>query len=445
LSKSAKNYIIVAVSVVLYILFGYFTVRTEFLQFITIYTILFLGFYLLYLNNKNNPDFKFLTGIGILFRIILLFCIPNLSNDFYRFIWDGRMTLQGYNPFLHLPRDIVHTDIFFQLGKDATELYHGQGSLSPGNYTCYPPLNQLFFIVSALIFPNSILGSIIILRIFMILADIGTLYYGRKILKHLGLPESNILLYALNPFIIIELTGNLHFEGIMIFFLVVAIYYLLKNNLLKSALLLSLSISVKLIPLIFIPVLLRKLGQSETLKYFLVVMFVSIVLFIPYLSPGLIENFASSIDLYFRKFEFNASFYYIIRWIGYKTIGWNIIQKAGPLLGLIVFTFVLLISLIRKNEKPKQLMISLLFAISVYYFFSTTVHPWYIAIPLILSVFTQYKFAVIWTFTVMLSYFAYSSQSFQESLWLIAIEYTVVYGFLIYELMPKKLISRIHV
>jgi len=174
-------------------------------------------------------------------------------------------------------------------------------------------------------------------------------------------------------------------------------------------------------------------------------MFVSIVLFIPYLSPGLIENFASSIDLYFRKFEFNASFYYIIRWIGYKTIGWNIIQKAGPLLGLIVFTFVLLISLIRKNEKPKQLMISLLFAISVYYFFSTTVHPWYIAIPLILSVFTQYKFAVIWTFTVMLSYFAYSSQSFQESLWLIAIEYTVVYGFLIYELMPKKLISRIHV
>ncbi len=292
LSKTVRNYIIVAISVVLYILFGYFTIRTQFLQFITIYTILFLGFILFYFNNKNNPNFRFLTGIAILFRIVLLFSLPNLSNDFYRFIWDGRMTLLGYNPFLHLPKDIVHTDIFMQLGSDAKELYNGQGSLSPGNYTCYPPLNQFFFIVSALIFPESILGSIVILRIFMISADMGTIYFGRKILKKLNLPQSNILLYSLNPFIIIELTGNLHFEGIMIFFLVVAIYYLLQNKLLKSALLLSLSISVKLIPFIFIPVLLRKLGQRGTLKYFLIVMLFSVILFIPYFSPGLIENFA---------------------------------------------------------------------------------------------------------------------------------------------------------
>lgn len=417
---------------------GYFTERSQFIRFITLYSITFLAFIFIYVNNKNDSNFRILTSISILFRLVLLFSVPNLSNDFYRFIWDGRMILLGYNPFLYLPNEIINTEIFSQLGRDAMELYYGQGSLSPGNYTCYPPLNQFFFLISVLIFPESIFGSIVVLRIFMILADIGTIYYGRKILKKLGLPQSNILLYALNPFIIIELTGNLHFEGITIFFLVLAIYLLLKNNLLKSAILLAFAVSIKLIPLIFLPVFLRKLGQRGTVKYSLIVLMITVILFLPFLNSELITNFISSIDLYFRKFEFNASIYYIIRWIGYQTIGWNIIEKVGPLLGLTVFFIVIMLSIIRKNEQPKRMMETMLFAVVIYYFLSTTVHPWYIAVPLIISVFTRYRFVVVWSLVVMLSYSAYGNESFKENYWLVFIEYTAVIGFLIFEVLKSK-------
>lgn len=272
----------------------------------------------------------------------------------------------------------------------------------------------------------------------MILADIGTIHFGRKILRKLNLPQSNILLYALNPFIIIELTVNLHFEGITIFFLIIAIFFILKNNLLKSAIWLSLSISIKLIPLIILPVFLRKLGQRGILKYSLIVLLITVILFLPFLSPELITNFISSIYLYFRKFEFNASIYYIIRWIGYQTIGWNIIEKVGPLLGLTVFFIVIMLSIIRKNELPKRMMETMLFAVVIYYFLSTTVHPWYIAVPLILSVFTRYRFMIVWSFTIMLSYFAYGNDSFQENYWLVFIEYTAVIGFLIFEVFKSK-------
>ncbi len=323
------------------------------------------------------------------------------------------------------------------MGKDVNELYSGQGTLSPENYTCYPPLNQFFFFIAAFLSPQSIFGSIIILRIFMILADVGTIFIGRKILKKLNLPESNILLFALNPFIIIELTGNLHFEGITIFFLILAIYYLINDKFMKSAVWMAFSISVKLIPLIFIPLFLKKLGQFNLLKYFIISGIVSILLFIPFLSSGLIENFMSSIDLYFRKFEFNASFYYIIRWIGFELKGWNIIQKVGPLLGLTVFVIVMLFAMIPKNQIPRRLMVSMLFSISTYYFLSTTVHPWYIAIPLIISVFTQYRFVLVWSFVVMLSYSTYGNDIFQENYWFILFEYIAIFGFLIFELFKS--------
>lgn len=343
----------------------------------------------------------------------------------------------GFNPYLILPNEIIHSQDAVLLGADVNELYSGQGTLSPGNYTCYPPLNQFFFFIATLLSPKSIYGSVIILRIFMILADIGTIFFSRKILRKLSLPDSNIILFALNPFVIIELTGNLHFEGVTIFFLVLAIYFLLNDKFYKSAIWMAFSISVKLIPLIFIPLFLKKLGQVNTLKYLIITGIISILLFIPFLSAGLIENFMSSIDLYFREFEFNASFYYIIRWIGFELKGWNIIQKVGPLLGLSVFVIVLLLSLIRQNEKPRILLVSMLFAISIYYFLSTTVHPWYIAIPLIISVFTRYRFVVVWSMVVMLSYFAYSNEIFQENYWLIFVEYTLVIGFLIFELFKS--------
>lgn len=438
MKNNTLKYALLLISAIVYILIGYFTKREEFYQFFGLYTFAFAAFLFFYFSQKGKIKFSEILKISILLRVILLFSIPILSNDFYRFIWDGRLMNLGINPYLILPNELVNTDNFLLLGKNAQELYTGQGNLSIGNYTCYPPLNQFFFFIAAFLSPQSIFGSVIILRIFMILADVGTIIISRKILRKLGLPGSNIILFALNPFIIIELTGNLHFEGVTIFFLVLAIYFLLNDKFYKSAIWMAFSISVKLIPLIFIPLFLRKLGQINSVKYLLVTGVISILLFIPFMSSGLIENFLSSIDLYFRKFEFNASFYYIIRWVGFELKGWNIIQKVGPLLGLSVFIIVLLLSIIRRNDNPRILMGSMLFIISIYYFLSTTVHPWYIAIPLIISVFTQYRFVVVWSLVVMLSYFAYGNETFRENYTLIFVEYTFVIGFLIFELFKSN-------
>ena len=132
------------------------------------------------------------------------------------------MILEGLNPYISLPQTFIEQRIFPV--DQAPDLYNGMGALNGSHYTNYPPINQLCFVIAAIFAKSSILGSAIVMRVLIILADIGIIYFGKKILERLNLPIHNILLYALNPFIIIELTGNLHFESVMLFFLVWSLY-----------------------------------------------------------------------------------------------------------------------------------------------------------------------------------------------------------------------------
>ncbi|WP_238527978.1 hypothetical protein [Aquimarina agarivorans] len=165
----------------------------------------------------------------------------------------------------------------------------------------------------------------------------------------------------------------------------------------------------------------------------LLVIGTNLVLFAPFLSSQFVANFSKTISLWFQNFEFNASIYYIVRWIGYKIVGWNIIAKAGKILPLVAISFIAIFSLARRNYYPKVLIESMLFAITSYLFLSTTVHPWYLTIPLALSCFTHFKYLWVWSLTVIFSYFAYSNPEFKENLSLVALEYLIVIVFFVYE------------
>ncbi|WP_237340610.1 glycosyltransferase 87 family protein [Wenyingzhuangia fucanilytica] len=419
--------LVILLSAIAYYLFAYTTARTDFNKVFTYYSILFIAFVLLYKYSKLST--KWLIVSGILLRLIFLFAIPNLSDDFYRFIWDGRAIANGINPYLILPQNNPN------LISNGIELYKGMGSMNGSHFTCYPPLNQFAFTIPAIISENGILISTIMMRLTLIISDIIALYFGLKILEHLNIEKRKILLYFINPFIIIELTGNLHYEGMMIAFLSASIYYLLKNKNHLSAILWAFAVSIKLIPLLFIPLFYKKLGLKKLLIYGTLVLIVNAILFLPFIDKELIQNFSSSIELYFQNFEFNASIYYIVREIGFWIKGYNIIGIVGKITPFIIISIAALISLIRKNNKIDILFTSMLFLIVCYYILASVVHPWYIAIPLFLSVFTKYKFPVIWSFTIIFSYSAYVNHNYKENLWLVFLEYLIVIIFFIIEII----------
>ena len=429
--------LLVIISAVLYFVFAYHLERTDYLKLVSLYAVLFVLFYKLIQLNKKST--RFLIAIAFLVRALFILAIPNLSQDFYRFIWDGRMILEGYNPYLYTPESFISIGQFPIT--QAQELYVGMRELNGSHFTNYPPVNQLCFSIAALFTGKSIVGSALVLRLLIIAADFGTLYFGTKLLEKLKLPIHNIFWFILNPFIIIELTGNLHFEGVMIFFLVWSLYLLHSHKWKWAAVAFALSIATKLVPLMFLPlffwwfykrgtnnetVIASKTSRSHKkenktkwipafavitnlILFYLIIGLTTLILFAPFFSTQFVENYSKTVGLWFSNFEFNASIYYIARAIGYWLTGYNEIAIIGKALPVITVLYILYLSFFRKNTDTKRLITAMLFCFTFYLFLSTTVHPWYIATILILSVFTNYRFPLVWSFIVIISYLAYAN------------------------------------
>lgn len=441
--KAHKAPILIAViAAIMYGSFAYDLVRSDSIKLITLYAGLFgVTYYLILLWGWN---LKLLISLGVVYRLVFLFALPNLSQDFYRFLWDGSIVLQGGNPYLFTPEAYLsHPQATNVTIGHAQELYEGMGALNGSHFSNYPPINQLCFAIAALFGGKSIMGGVIALRLLIVLADLGVLVVGIKLLKLLNLPLRQIFWYFLNPFIIIELSGNLHFEGVMLFFLLSGLFALVRQKWLWAVILIAISISVKLIPLLFLPVLIQSLwknSQSYLKNFYRIGTFYASVIvlvvlsFVFYFSEEVYQHYISTTALWFQNFEFNASIYYIVRWIGFQVVGWNVIETAGKILPFIVLLFVLCISFFRRNNDIKSLCTALLFSVCFYFLLSTTVHPWYLATPLLLSVFTRYRFPLLWSLMVVLSYTAYHEFKVQENLYLVSIEYVVVIGYAIKEL-----------
>lgn len=444
------------ISCIFYFWFAYNLERNDTYVLYFLYVSLFVFAYKIVKTSGFN--FRILVVFSILFRLLFLFAIPNLSQDFYRFIWDGRMILEGFNPYLYTPDSFIETRQFPVA--QAQELHDGMGSLSASHYTNYPPLSQLCFTIAALFSAHSILGSIVVMRMLIIAADIGALYFGKRLLEGLKLPSNRIFWYILNPFIIIELTGNLHFEGLMIFFLIWSLYLLHSGKWKWAAVVFACSISVKLIPLMLLPLFFKfftsnsftnrnkdkasnipntfKVSYLKLITFYSIVGLTTILIFLPFFSMEFITNYSKTVGLWFSAFEFNASIYYLARAIGFAITGYNEIAIIGKILPVISILIILGFSFFRKNNKMPQLIASMLLILSCYLFLSTTVHPWYIATLVILGLFTNYKFPLVWSLVAVLSYLAYSNNENSENLWIIALEYVIVFSVFIWEVFIKK-------
>ncbi len=428
--------VLVLASILFYYTFAYHLNRTEFLKLISLSIALFYLCYKLIQFEKWN--FKLLLTAGILFRLTFLFTYPMLSQDFYRFIWDGELITQGINPYLFTPESIIKEGKI--IIDNGLKLYAGMGELSAINYSNYPPLNQLIFALAALFSGKSMLGSIITMRFIILLADIGILYFGRKLLIKLNLSSHLIFWYFSNPLVIIELTGNLHFEGVMLFFFIWSIYLITMKKWIIAAPVLAFSIAIKLVPLLFLPLFIRHFGLKKAIPFYSLIVITLLALFIPFYSSEFIYNYTKTISLWFNNFEFNSSIYNVVKKIAefFGNKNWETIKTFGKISPYITFSIVLLFSFLRDNKKITSLITSMLWVLCIYYFIATTVHPWYISFVLLLSIFTKYKFPIIWSSSVILSYWAYTNPNFTEHLGILFIEYISVFIFMIYEIFRLK-------
>lgn len=433
-----KNYplfiCMAAITMAGYWAIGYIVPRTNFIVLIALVALLFTGYAVMAAKDFARLYFKQLLWLAILCRLIFLFAIPSLSDDYFRFIWDGALTSHGINPYLYLP--------------DAVSQLHGQplpaflnqmkaGMNSLPYYSPYPPVLQFIFFAMVKLGGFNVMGNVLVLRLFALLAECGIMMLAIKLLAHFKMERGRVLWYALNPLVIIELTGNLHGEVIMIFFMLLAIYLIIKNEFIFSAVVMGLAVSTKLLPLIFLPAIIYFLGRRRGIIYMFVMLSIVAVSFFPFFNAVFIQHMAQSIGYYFQKFEFNASIYYILRWMGYDVTGFNLIYFIGKALPVFAAAFIVWVTLYKDINNAQVFIERLLLSLLVYYGFSLIVHPWYISVLVVLSIFTRYKFAFIWSGLIMLTYSTYLQKPYHEILWVTALEYIGLGTVLYFEIYKK--------
>ncbi len=155
------------------------------------------------------------------------------------------------------------------------------------------------------------------------------------------------------------------------------------------------------------------------------------MLFVPFLNLHLISDFNASIKLFYHLFEFNAPVLYLIRSIAYHFVDYDIIEEVAPILALISLVIIVVISW--WPSKRYSLEDKCLWVFFVYFIFSTMVHPWYPATLILLAVFSKYKFPIIFSLLIMLSYFPYSLDKYDENMWVIFLEYFLLLIFMVCE------------
>ena len=427
-----RSYFIPLITGAIYLFVGYFTTREQSFQF------LFLTFGLFGLSyfSLQKISLNQILWQGLLYRGLLLFTLPWLSQDFYRFVWDGLLLFNDLNPYAYTPNELINQPQQFSA---LTEMLHqNMGELSAGHYSNYPPINQFGFLFAVLWESNSLFTSIIVMRLLLIAADIGLFFLGKQLLNFFGFTQERIGWYFLNPLVLIELTGNLHWEGVMLFFFVLGWWLYAHKKPWLSSIAFALSVGTKLIPLLLVPVFIRYQPWKRSVLMACVGLLSLLLLFLPFFKDIGLENYLATIQLWFKNFEFNGSLYYIVRWIGYEIKGYNIIRQLGEVTPWLVVLIVLGFSCIKAKKTAQQVFTAMLLLLSCYYFMASIVHPWYIISLVFLTLFTRFSFPLFWSALVLLSYVTYAHPSFQENYYLIGIEYGIVFAVLGYELVKKK-------
>ncbi|MFT5053977.1 MAG: alpha-1,6-mannosyltransferase [Oceanospirillaceae bacterium] len=364
--------------------------------------------------------------LGLLMRAVYLFHLPSLSDDVYRYLWDGKLLLDGISPFQFTPKEwLVQQPLF-----DAEGLYPLLNSKE--YYSVYPPFQQVIYAFVNLIAGHSILLKLITLRLLVILAEFGSMILILKLLKHYERSATELMLYALNPLIIIEFTGNLHGEVFMVFFMLLFLWLWAKDGLILAASAFGLAVLSKLLPLMFLPAIILKLKWSRGLLFGCIVGSIALAGFIPMANVDQLIHMNASLQKYFLSFEFNGSIYYLIREFGFWWKGYNIIYLTGKVVPFIVLGLILALSVLKR--KQWNLPAIFMFAWMIYYLFATTVNPWYIAVLIPFSIFSKYRSAFLWSLLVPLSYHAFRGGGVQENTWVLWMEYLPVYVWLIYEM-----------
>ena len=223
------------------------TARFGFIGFMSVYAVAAAAWLV---TRRATLTFPIVLGIAIVLRLLILFSEPRLSNDVYRYMWDGRVLASGANPYLRAPAESPGHE----------KINH------PEIRTIYPPHAQLLF---------AVVHDLQLWKVLILACDVVTIVLLRS-----SMPAA--LSYAIFPPAIFEGAWSGHIETVAALLLLVAVRR-------RSAGAVALAAGLKISPIAALPALVladRCLGDRGRARFLAIAALVLFVPAVPFLMSG---------------------------------------------------------------------------------------------------------------------------------------------------------------
>jgi hypothetical protein len=310
-------------------------------------------------------------GSAVVLRLAFLPLLPGLTDDAFRYLWDGLLHWDGVNPYRYVPSDPALQ------GRQHSVLFDRMNS--PDYYSIYPPLSQLVFAAGALwhdAWGGGWLPAYYALKVLLVGAELA----GLGLLSRMGEARA-VLLYAWNPLVLLETAGQGHTEALVVPLLLLSVWAVRAHRAALASVAVAAAGAVKLYPLFLGPLLLRRFGWRAVWPGALL----GGLLGAPYAAAYVLPHVATSIDLFARLFEFNAGPYYLAKYALWLATGSDWSKTLGPLFRW-AFLAGLPVLYVVEARWDWSFRRAALWGVGGLFVMSTTVHPWYLVPVVALAV-----------------------------------------------------------
>ena len=210
--------------------------------------------YLWLIFSLNKTSLKELTQHQLLSSLaiagsLLLLTAPILSEDIFRYVWDGFNFASGTNPYCDAPSSTALDHFSMTHNLDAIRGSIGHAQLP----TIYPPLAQAVFAVSSFFSPSTI--PIRLLGLLAIMCSALLLF---RLLKSSDINPSFALIFAFNPLVLVEVCVSGHVDIFGVMFVLGALRMAQVGRHSFSALMVACAVLTKLIPILILPIVLQR-------------------------------------------------------------------------------------------------------------------------------------------------------------------------------------------
>ena len=323
----------------------------------------------------------YIWGIAIAMRLVLLPLTPELSDDIYRYLWDGQVQLAFINPYRYAPAAAELSEI--------RTVYHGLIN-NPGVPTIYPPLAQLAFLAIALAG-----GAIFQAKLLWLGLDLGTAWLLGRVASITGRSRRlTQLLYLWSPLLVVEVAWSGHLEPLGLFALVLVI--LLARAPMGAGAAAALATLTKFVPLVAVPALTRRLGLRFLVGFVAMVA----LLYAPYVLAG--RGLFAGLTTYAENWSFMKGPFTLLEAVMPGPLSAR--YAAGALvLGVVAWTT-------WQRYRPERALFWILGAGMI---LTPTLHPWYVLWILPLAALSANRTWILMTGLSFLGYFGLAT--FQDT------------------------------